>query len=209
MEEGTDAGRQIGNRIDHTLDHTGNPVNQPLNKVLPPLKCLSGQSRDKLIADEKPPETTEYTPERADPIPETIIRKAETAASFSDVAILTTELLIPCQRDTAVCFRADQIWETNCDNADNAVCTPCLSPEAADVTTCRIPLQIFEAAFWILVQIFAASEASCVKFPVTRSISNRTGARITFFSSSQAPEAISQILTRSPAGYFSHSPTGM
>src|SRR5699024_1353445 len=112
------------------------------------------------------------------------------------------ELLIPCQRDTAVCFRADQIWETNCDNADNAVCTPCLSPEAADVTTCRIPLQIFEAAFWILVQIFAASEASCVKFPVTRSISNRTGARITFFSSSQAPEAISQIPDQIPCRVF-------
>ena len=67
-----------------------------------------------------------------------------------------------------------------------AVTSPCASVE----TTCLIPDHIVFAAFWIFVQMFDASVFSFSKFPVTRSISKITGARIVFFSSSQAPCAI-------------------
>lgn len=88
------------------------------------------------------------------------------------------------------------------DRAESTVSTPCFSPEAAEVTTCRIPDQIWEATFLILFQIFAASEASCEKLPVTRSISRSTGARITFFSSSKVTEAIWQIPDQIPYRVF-------
>ena len=54
----------------------------------------------------------------------------------------------------------------------------------------------------ILFQILAASDASWEKFPVTRSINRSTGARITFFSSSKAPEAICQIPAQMPCRVF-------
>src|SRR5699024_239367 len=154
------------------------------------------------MAEENPLFTTEYSPERAEPIPKTIRWKADTAASRNAEAIFTTVVLIPFQTEDAVCCIADQIWEANWDSAESTVSTPCFNPEAAEVTTCRIPDQIWEAAFLILFQIFAASEASLEKFPITRSISKSTGARITFFSISHAPAAISQIPDQIPCKVF-------
>ena len=80
-------------------------------------------------------ETTEYRPERAEPIPETIRWKADTAASRREEAIFTTVVLIPFQTEDAVCFIADQIREANWDRDESTVSTPCFSPEAAEVTT--------------------------------------------------------------------------
>ena len=86
-------------------------------------------------------ETTEYSPEKAAPLPETIRREADTAASRNTNAIFTTVILMPFQTKD---------------------------------TVCRIPGQIWKAAFLILFQILAASEVSCEKFPATGSISRST-----------------------------------
>ena len=64
------------------------------------------------MAEENPLETTECSLERADPLPETIRWKADTAASRREEAIFTIVALMPFQTEDAVCFIADQIWET-------------------------------------------------------------------------------------------------
>ena len=119
-------------------------------------------------------ETTEYSPEKAAPLPETIRREADTAASRNTNAIFTTVILMPFQTKDAVYFIADQIWEGNKDKTESTISTPCFSPEAAEGTVCRIPGQIWKAAFLIMFQILAASEVSCEKFPATGSISRST-----------------------------------
>ena len=72
---------------------------------------------------------------------------------------------------------------------DNKIDTWSTSPCTAEPTTCCMPDQIVEAACWIFVQICSASSFSFVKFPVTKSISNRTGPSTTFLINFQAPEA--------------------
>ena len=109
MQEGADTVSQTGNRVDHNTRSRVNPVNQPLDKIFPPLERLSGSPVINRIAEENPLLTTEYSPERAEPIPETIRWKAVTAASRSAEAIFTTVVLMPFQTEDAVCFIADQI----------------------------------------------------------------------------------------------------
>ena len=109
MQERADPLRQPGNCIDHTLDHAGNPVDQPLDKILPHWNACPGSPVINRMAEENPLLTTEYSPERAEPIPETIRWKADTAASRSVDAIFTTVVLMPFQTEDAVCFMADQI----------------------------------------------------------------------------------------------------
>src|SRR5699024_10093954 len=89
-------------------------------------------------------------------------------------------------------------------NADAIFTTVALMPFQTEYAVCFIADQIWEAAFLILFQILAASDASCEKFPVTRSISRSTGARITFFSSSKVPEAMSQIPDQMPQILLDH-----
>ena len=85
---------------------------------------------------------------------------------------------------------------------------PASVPKPQKSPPAGFPTRFWEAAFLILFQIFAASEASCEKFPVTKSISRSTGARITFFQQFKgAGSNLADSPTRCPAGYFSHSPT--
>ena len=85
------------------------PLISPWMKSFPHWNACPGSPVINRMAEENPLETTEYRPERAEPIPETIRWKADTAASRSAEAIFTTVVLIPFQTEDAVCFMADQI----------------------------------------------------------------------------------------------------
>ena len=143
----------------------------------------------KLIADWNPPETTLPREDNAERIPETIFWNADIAACFKFPAIETTKSFSPFQADEAMFFTIDQIFPMVFLRPVNKITTWFTSPCTREPTIWRIPDQIEEAACWIFVHILRASSFSFVKFPVTRSISKRTGPRITFLNSSQAPEA--------------------
>src|SRR5699024_1161564 len=105
------------------------PLISPWMKSFPHWNACPGSPVINRMAEENPLETTEYSPERAEPIPETIRWKADTAASRREEAIFTTVVLIPFQTEDAVCFIADQIREANWDRDESTVSTPCFSPK--------------------------------------------------------------------------------
>src|SRR5699024_9510139 len=80
-------------------------------KSLPHWSAFPGRPVMNEMADENPFDTTENSPESAEPMPETRFWKAFTAASFRPVAMETTVFLMPFHTDEARLEMADQMDE--------------------------------------------------------------------------------------------------
>ena len=161
----------------------------PLIKSIPHCKARPGRDVINPMADWNPFCTTLPREASAEPIPDTIPRKASTADCLKFPATETTRFFNPFQATTAAEDTTDHKFPIKSRSPDSRIDTWFTSPCTAEPTICPIPVQIAEAACWIFVQICSASSFSFVKFPVTKSISSRTGPSTTFLINSQAPEA--------------------
>ena len=114
------------------------------------------------------------------------------------VQILLAVVLIPVQI-------ADAVSAIPENRVEKCVTMPSTTEENIPL----MPSQIVLAASLMLFQMFCASELSCSKSPVTRSMSSSTGARIVFFRSSHAPAAMVVMPSHIPDSVFfkfSHRP---
>ena len=87
------------------------PLIRPFIKSLPHWSAFPGRLVMNEMADENPFDTTENSPESAEPMPETRFWKAFTAASFRPVAMETTVFLMPFHTDETRLEMADQMDE--------------------------------------------------------------------------------------------------
>ena len=145
---------------------------------------------------------------RVDSIVPRLVMKFVTPVTSPDTRLVIVVLMV-VQIVLAVVLMPVQIAEAvsaiPVNNVEKCVTMPSTTEENIPL----MPSQIVLAASLMLFQMFCASELSCSKSPVTRSMSSNTGARIVFFRSSHAPAAMVVIPSQIPDRVFfrfSHRP---
>ena len=98
------------------------------------------------MADWNPSCTTLPREPSAEPIPDTIARKASTADCFKFDAVDTTRFFSPFQAEAAAEDTADHRFPMKSRSPDSRIDTWFNSPCTAEPTICRMPDQIVEAA---------------------------------------------------------------